>query len=89
MSDIQTGDVLSGRRRKKAPFYARPQPPRTLLPTGSVTDACWCLADVNHWLKTVKSVQNLVGACHHAPSAYWQEALIHRYGDIGQVSDEE
>jgi|GEM_PF-3372126 len=90
MSDTQTGDVPGGgRRRKKAPFYARPQPPRTLLPTGSVTDACSYLPDVDHWLRSVTSVQDLVRACHHAPSAYWQEALIHRYGDMRQVSDEE
>jgi hypothetical protein len=89
MSDIQTGDVPSGQRRKKVPYHQQPLPPTTPLPTGIVLDVCPYLEFVDLWLRSVPSVQDLVRACHHAPSAYWQEALIHRYGDTQQVSDEE
>ncbi|NMO22375.1 hypothetical protein HPC49_47960 [Pyxidicoccus fallax] len=89
MSDTQTGGVPSGGRRRKIPYHARPLPPRLPLPTGSVLDACPYLDLVDRWLTNVGKVQELVVACGYAPSAYWQEALIHRYGDTRLVSDEE
>jgi hypothetical protein len=89
MSNIQMDDAPKGRRRKKVPYHQRPLPPTTPLPTGSVTDACSYVGYVDLLLKSVTSVQDLVRACHHALSAYWQEALIHRYQETREVSDEE
>lgn len=89
MSDVQTGDIPSVGRRKKIPYYQRELPPRTPLPTGSVLDVFPFLGDVDLRLQGVMSVQELVLACRYAPSTYWQEALITRFGLTRQVGDAE